>query len=111
MLWAGGMSIAQEVAKELKKEGIFATLVDARFIKPLDIEGIIEICSKCQYVLTIEEGVLMGGFGSSILEVLSENNLHVNMIRIGIPDEFIEQGKIDQLLTILIWMLNQLLKK
>lgn len=92
-----GMSIAQEVAKELKKEGIFATLVDARFIKPLDIEGIIEICSKCQYVLTIEEGVLMGGFGSSILEVLSENNLHVNMIRIGIPDEFIEQGKIDQL--------------
>lgn len=96
-----GMSIATEVAKKLKKENIFTTLVDARFIKPLDSRGLIEVCSKCRYVVTIEEALLMGGFGSGVLEVLADENVHTNMLRIGIPDEFIEHGKVDQLFDFL----------
>lgn len=96
-----GMTIAQEVAKKLKEEGIFATLIDARFIKPLDNSGLVEICSRCRYVITIEEGVLMGGFGSSVLEILADYNVHAKMIRIGVPDEFVEHGKVDQLFDFL----------
>ncbi|HZK44520.1 MAG TPA: 1-deoxy-D-xylulose-5-phosphate synthase [Syntrophomonadaceae bacterium] len=96
-----GTSIAIEVGKLLKKEGVMPHIIDARFIKPLDKEGIINLCSKCKYVVTIEEGMLMGGFGSSVSELLMDNNIDVKMYRVGIPDEFVEHGKVDQLFDFL----------
>lgn len=92
-----GVSIAIEVAKLLKKAGIVATVVDARFIKPLDSEGILEVTSHAHYIVTIEDNMLMGGFGSSVVELLTDYSIDVKVLRMGIPDEFVEQGKIDLL--------------
>jgi 1-deoxy-D-xylulose-5-phosphate synthase len=69
--------------------------VNARFAKPLDTGAIISIARKCGRILTIEENSLAGGFGSSVIELLQENNIKARVERIGIPDEFIEHGSIE----------------
>ncbi len=96
-----GTSIATEAARILRQEGILATVVDARFIKPLDTKGLLEVCSKSKYVVTIEDNILSGGFGSGLAELLADNNVKIKMLRVGIPDEFIEHGKVDQLFDLL----------
>jgi 1-deoxy-D-xylulose-5-phosphate synthase len=84
---------AIDAAKNLRKEGIEATVVNSRFVKPLDSELICSLADKIGNIVTVEENVLPGGFGSAILELLEENNLiGVNFKRVGIPDEFIEHG-------------------
>jgi len=81
---------ALEVANELEK--IDCCVVNARFVKPLDKNKILDVVKRCKKVLTIEENALKGGFGSSILELLQENNINVPVERIGIPDRFVEHG-------------------
>lgn len=90
-----GVSIAIEVAKLLKQAGIEAEVIDARYIKPLDNDGILETAGKANYIITIEDNLLMAGFGSSVVELLSDYNVGVKVHRVGIPDEFVEHGKID----------------
>ncbi|NLJ72734.1 MAG: 1-deoxy-D-xylulose-5-phosphate synthase [Syntrophomonadaceae bacterium] len=90
-----GVSIAIEVAKLLKQASIEAEVIDARYIKPLDNDGILETASKASYIITIEDNLLMAGFGSSVVELLSDYNVNVKVHRVGIPDEFVEHGKID----------------
>lgn len=96
-----GLSIAAEVAQIFKRDGIVASVVDARFIKPLDAKGLAELCSHAKYLVTIEDNSLLGGFGSAIAELLVDNNIKVKMLRVGIPDEFIEHGRVDQLFDLL----------
>lgn len=82
-----------QAARLLKKKGIRATVVNARFVKPLDRRMILEVYSETGNIVTVEENVLMGGFGSAVLEALERENLYgARLLRIGIPDHFIEQG-------------------
>lgn len=84
---------ALEAALELSKQNIDATVVNARFAKPLDSELITEMANRIGKIVTIEENTLSGGFGCAVLGLLETSNLHnVNIKRIGIPDEFVEHG-------------------
>jgi len=85
---------ALEASKRLAKRGIEATVVNSRFVKPLDEELILKLSKECGQILTVEEQVLQGGFGSAILELLADNGLHdIKVNRMGIPDEFVQQGE------------------
>jgi len=74
---------------------------DIRFLKPLDKEMLHEIAKKFRQIITIEDGVIQGGFGSAVLEFMSDNNYTVQVKRLGIPDNFIEHGTPDELYTML----------
>ncbi len=85
---------AMETAKHLAKDGIEATVVNARFVKPLDVELILALARTKRFIVTVEEAYLAGGFGSAILELLEENDLldKVKIIRMGVPDRIITHG-------------------
>ncbi len=78
----------------LKKEGLKATLVNGRFVKPLDADLICSLAERIGAVVTVEENVLQGGFGSAVLEALSDRDIlhRCRVTRIGIPDVFVEHG-------------------
>ncbi|GLI37318.1 1-deoxy-D-xylulose-5-phosphate synthase [Geobacter hydrogenophilus] len=89
---------AQEAAKLLEARGIRTTVVNARFVKPLDRELILSAARRTGCIVTVEENALQGGFGSAVLELLADEGLTaVRVKRIGIPDRFIEQGPQPQL--------------
>ncbi len=92
-----GVSIAREAAALLEEKGIGTLLVDARFVKPLDTALIRSIGDKYQRLVTIEDNCVDGGFGSAVLEVLAKNALNIDTLCIGIPDEFVEHGKVELL--------------
>ncbi|GJI58407.1 1-deoxy-D-xylulose-5-phosphate synthase [Bacillus altitudinis] len=93
------IKMALQAAEELQKEGKSIRVVNARFIKPLDEGMLNEILSEGLPILTIEEAVLQGGFGSSVLEYIHDKKVsHIKVERMGIPDEFIEHGSVDALL-------------
>jgi 1-deoxy-D-xylulose-5-phosphate synthase len=84
---------AVEAADMLEKEGIHAAVFDARFLKPLDRKQILRLARKCGKLVTIEENVLPGGFGSAVLELLEQEGMaKVQVRRIGVPDQIIEHG-------------------
>ncbi len=87
------VATALEAAQELASNGIEATVVNARFAKPLDSELIIDVASHVKRLVTVEENALYGGFGSSIVRLLQESGINnIQVKSIGIPDEFVEQG-------------------
>ncbi|MBH0179745.1 MAG: 1-deoxy-D-xylulose-5-phosphate synthase, partial [Nitrospira sp.] len=95
-----GVSVWQshQAAERLSQEGISTAVVNARFAKPLDHELIANVAKRVRYVVTVEEGCRMGGFGSAVLETLSDAG--VNDVRtkiIGLPDWYVEQGPQDLL--------------
>ncbi len=84
---------AMKAADELALRGIEATVVNARFAKPLDRTLVVDLASRIKRMVTIEENVLSGGFGSSVLALLQESGLYdIKVKNIGIPDEFVEHG-------------------
>lgn len=95
MLIAFGSMVAPslEAAKLLEKDGLSCGVINARFAKPLDIDLLQEISAKAKYIFTVEEGVLEGGFGSAIAEVINRP-----FYRLGLPAEFIPHGSRDILL-------------
>ena len=98
ILFVGHMSeLAESVRTELKDMGYSCTLVNARFIKPLDTEMVERLSREHRLLVTIEENVLSGGYGASVLDYVSKEKLPVHVCRIGLPDAFIEQGNIDLL--------------
>jgi 1-deoxy-D-xylulose-5-phosphate synthase len=88
-----------EAAKSLEKEGIGSKVINARFVKPLDRHTITRAVEDVNLVLTVEEGVLEGGFGSAVLELLEQEGVNVRLKRLGLPSKFIEHGKRDELLA------------
>ncbi len=89
---------ALEAGRMLAAEGIRATVINARFVKPLDKDLILDAASRAGALLTVEENALAGGFGSAILELLEASGISdVRVKRIGIPDRFIEHGSQAQL--------------
>jgi len=92
--------MAMEAAAELEKQGLSVRVVNARFIKPMDEAMLKNILGEEMPILTIEEAVLQGGFGSGVLEFAQEQGYHNVVIdRIGIPDYFIEHGSVKELLN------------
>lgn len=95
-----GVSVWQavEAAKRLDNEGISTSVVNGRFAKPLDQELILEVARRVRYVVTVEEGCRIGGFGSAVLETLSDAGVtDVKTKVLGLPDWYIEQGPQDLL--------------
>jgi 1-deoxy-D-xylulose-5-phosphate synthase len=93
-----GVYPSLEAARELEKEGISAAVANVRFVKPLDRELILQLARRTRRLVTVEEHVLQGGFGSAVLEVLEEEGLSgVEVKRIGLPDQFIEHGAVRSL--------------
>jgi len=88
---------ALEVVKTLKAENVSIALYNMRFIKPLDEKLLHEIGKKFSKVITLENGVVHGGFGSAVLEFFSENNYNPTVKRIGLPDQFVEHGSVPEL--------------
>tara|TARA_A100000164_G_C21509507_1_gene586311 strand:- start:61 stop:609 length:549 start_codon:yes stop_codon:yes gene_type:complete len=83
----------------LKKDKIFPGHFDMRFVKPLDKKLLHKVLKKYKNILTVEDGCIMGGFGSAILEFMANNNYKNNIERLGIPDKIIEHGSQDELYT------------
>ncbi|MEX1223603.1 MAG: transketolase C-terminal domain-containing protein, partial [Pirellulales bacterium] len=82
------------------EQGLDVGVVNARFIKPLDAETIVAAIRESSFVVTVEEGALMGGFGSAVLEAANDagvSTAHVK--RLGIPDHFVEHGERSELLA------------
>lgn len=91
--------MAEEAAEKLAEQGISVEIVNARFIKPMDEEMLHRIYQTGRPVLTIEESMLQGGFGSAVLEFANDHGYDTNQTeRMGIPDEFIEHGSVDLLM-------------
>lgn len=89
--------MAKEIAARLEGEGVSAAVINARFAKPVDTEMIEFYARHVEVILTLEDHVLAGGFGSTVLETLSSFGLNTPVVRIGWPDQFIEHGKPDDL--------------
>src|SRR4030095_3296156 len=87
MVW-----VAMATARLLEQQGIQATVVNPRFVKPLDEETILELAARVGHLVTIEEAQLAGGFGSAVLELLSERGVDARVQRYGVPDRFIKHG-------------------
>ncbi len=89
---------AMTAAKKLDAGGISAAVINARFVKPLDRELIISWAKKTRHVITVEENVIQGGFGSAVLEAFQEESFYPKaFIRLGVSDTFVQQGKQDTL--------------
>jgi 1-deoxy-D-xylulose-5-phosphate synthase len=89
-------TIGNEVVKataELGNEGFYPAHYDIRFVKPLDESLLHEVFKKYNKVITVEDGCIEGGMGSAILEFMADNNYNAEIVRLGIPDQFIEHGE------------------
>lgn len=91
------LPMAKELAEALDRQGSSAAVINPRFIKPLDTELIGRYARHATALVTFEDHVLMGGFGSAVLEALNQMGIETPVIRIGWPDQFIEHGKVDAL--------------
>ena len=89
-----------KAVEKLQKDGIDIGVINARFLRPLDTEVILEAVRNCELVVTVEENTLCGGFGSVVLEAANDAGLSTqNICRLGIPDRFIEHGDRNELLA------------
>ncbi|MGM0375334.1 MAG: 1-deoxy-D-xylulose-5-phosphate synthase [Bacteroidota bacterium] len=82
----------QRIVEDLKEENISAGHYDMRFVKPVDESLLHEVFGQYSRVITIEDGTIVGGMGSAVLEFMSEHGYRASVKRIGIPDQFIDQG-------------------
>lgn len=94
-------SAARAIEKVERENEISIAHYDMRFLKPLDTEMLHEIASNFKQILTIEDGVINGGFGSAVLEFMADNNYKLNVKRLGINDTFVEHGTPEQLYNML----------
>jgi len=92
-----GVKIALDAAEKLAASGVRATVINARFCKPLDTETILNAARRCGSVVTVEDGVAQGGFGSAVLELLAAHAVLVPTTLVGLPDHFIEHGTVPTL--------------
>jgi 1-deoxy-D-xylulose-5-phosphate synthase len=90
-------ALATELAERLEREGYSVAVINPRFVKPLDREMLAAYAEHVAAFVTFEDHVLMGGFGSAVIEALDELGSLTPVVRIGWPDQFIEHGKVDEL--------------
>src|SRR5260370_35964993 len=88
-----------KAAEQLRKEGLELAVINARFVKPLDKQTLLRAVDQLPLVVTVEEGTLEGGFGSALLEAANSPGLDTrHIIRLGLPDRFVEHGERGELL-------------
>ncbi len=87
---------AMQTAEILSEHGVEATVVNARFAKPLDTELMLPLANKIGQVVTLEDGCLMGGFGSALAEELSDRGFSPTLLRLGVPDQLVDHASPDQ---------------
>jgi 1-deoxy-D-xylulose-5-phosphate synthase len=85
-------NIAIMACEQLEQSGIKAAHYDMRFVKPIDEDLLHEVFNRHTKVITIEDGCIMGGMGTAVLEFMADNNYHSQVKRLGIPDQYIEHG-------------------
>ena len=90
-------NFVQEAIQELKEERVSVAHYDMRFVKPIDQVMLHEVFTKFKKVITIEDGCLMGGFGSAVVEFMSDQKYNSEIVRLGIPDEYIHHGTQEEL--------------
>jgi len=90
-------NFAQEAINELKEAGVSVAHYDMRFVKPIDEVMLHEVFSKFKQVITVEDGCLMGGFGSAVIEFMVDQKYQAEIVRLGIPDEYIHHGTQEEL--------------
>ena len=90
-------NFVQEAIKHVKEKSCFPAHYDLRFIKPLDEELLHGIFKKFKKIITVEDGTIVGGFGSAILEFMADNGYNAEVVRLGVPDRFIEHGTLQEL--------------
>lgn len=88
---------ALETRRLIKETGYNCSLVNARFVKPIDREMIEELAKRHSLIVTIEENILCGGFGEQVAEYVSANSLPVKVLNLALPDDYIEHGSVDVL--------------
>lgn len=81
-------------------DGVSVAHYDMRFVKPLDENLLKEVAAKFKHVITVEDGVREGGFGSAVIEWMEDNGQHLDIVRLGLPDHFVEHGTVAQLQNI-----------
>lgn len=88
---------AEEAARMARDRGVSVLHYDVRFLKPLDEEMILKICSKVRRIVTVEDGSIKGGLFGAISELLAQSGINKKITGLGVPDRFIEQGKVGEL--------------
>jgi 1-deoxy-D-xylulose-5-phosphate synthase len=91
--YGSGVGKALEAAEELIGLEIAVTVADARFAKPIDAGLMAQLAAEHDLLVTVEEGVLAGGFGSAIWETLNETGATPRILRVGLPDRYVTHGK------------------
>lgn len=102
---------ALETARLLEKKGLHAGVINARFVKPLDTAILDEALTHSPHIVTLEDNSLCGGFGSAVAEYLTGQDRAFELLRLGLPDEFVEHGKVAQLQEQLGLMPEQMAEK
>jgi 1-deoxy-D-xylulose-5-phosphate synthase len=90
-------NLAAEAIRKMENENLEIEHWDMRFVKPIDIECLHSVFRNFENIITIEDGVITGGFGSAVLEFMSDNNYKANVKRLGVPDTFIDHGSQQEL--------------
>jgi 1-deoxy-D-xylulose-5-phosphate synthase len=90
--YGSGVAKALEAAELLAERGLEVTVADARFAKPIDAGLVAQLAAEHDLLVTVEEGVLAGGFGSAVWETLSDAGLNARILRVGLPDEYVTHG-------------------
>ncbi len=89
--------VMESVVREAAEHGISVAHYDMRFLKPIDTSILREVGEKFKYIITLEDGCVIGGLGSSVVEYMSENGYAPKIVTLGIPDKFVEHGTPDEL--------------
>lgn len=98
LLAVGSMvKTAESVYAKLKEQGKNVSLLNARFVKPIDEDAVLEACKKHTLLVTLEENVASGGYGEKVLDCLQKNGKDISLLRIAIPDAYVEHGSVDLL--------------
>ena len=90
-------NVVSKVVRELREEGKSVTHYDMRFLKPIDEDILHTVGTTCRRIVTVEDGVVRGGLGSAVLEYMADYNLHPEVVRLGLPDHFVEHGTPEEL--------------
>jgi 1-deoxy-D-xylulose-5-phosphate synthase len=90
-------NFAEKACQILEAEGMIAGHIDIRFLKPIDEELLHDLFARYKKIITVEDGTILGGLGSAVIEFMADNNYHAQIVRLGIPDKFIEQGTTEEL--------------
>lgn len=90
-------NVVAEVVRELKEAGRLVAHYDIRFLKPIDQDILREVGKGYKRIVTVEDGVVQGGLGSAVVEYMADHNLHPEVIRLGLPDSFVEHGTPEEL--------------